>query len=222
MDGGCVDDDGRARLPSRASRATATRSSSRGVGRDAEVGAAGGRGVAEVVEEPPRHGDGLVRRVEHDRREVEQYAVENGREVGVGPGVQPQRGGAAVEVGERLGVQLLRVVAAQLDADVAPAGRRGASAAGPASSVSVGRTERAERRCRRGWCASSFAHTASSGSSSRSRPALRSTAAAAFSQSARVAAGPSSASASVPWSGSSSAGSARPPSTAPARSCLAL
>ena len=44
----------------------------------------------------------------------------------------------------------------------------------------------------------SLAHTASSGSSSRSRPALRRTAAAAFSQSARVAAGPSRVSASVP------------------------
>ena len=59
----------------------------------------------------------------------------------------------------------------------------------------------------------SFDQAASSASSSDSRPALRSTAAAAFSQSARAWSSSGAASASVPCSGSSSVGSSSPPST---------
>ena len=184
---------------------------------DAQVGARGGRRVAEMGEEALGHRDRLGRRFEDHRREVEKDSVEDDGQVGVRTGVQPQRRGAAAEVREGVVVQPLGVVAAQLDTDVAAAGRRGtgtgadAVARGECSvgGVPSGLTGMPSRVVR-----VSLAHTASSGSSSRSRPAFRRTAAAAFSQSARVEDGASRASARVPWAGSSSTGSRRPPSTA--------
>ena len=110
----------------------------------AQVGARGGSRAAQMREEALRHRDGLGRRVEDHRREVEQDPVEDDGQVGVGSRVQPQRGGAAAEVRQGLLVQLLRVVAAQLDADVAAAGRRGAGVATDLGRESR-RTERADR-----------------------------------------------------------------------------
>ena len=137
MDGGRVDDDAEdARVaapagPPRRGRRRTRRRAARGWCRRPAWCRRGGRGTL-------GDGDRLGRRVEDDRREVEQDAVEDDGQVGVGPGVQPQRGGAAVEVGQRLRVQLLRVVAAQLDADVATARRGGAGDGAATSSARSG------------------------------------------------------------------------------------
>ena len=176
-----------------------------GVGGSAQVGAGGRRGVAEVGEEALGDGDGLG-------------ASRRGR---------PGRGRAAHRRGRRRGrCRARRAATARWRR---PRGRRAPrrSAACVVDPRSSTRTSRPPGAVGRAWSpvASvssgvpsgltptpsrvvrvSLAHTASSGSPSRSRPALRSTPAAAFSQSARVAAGPCSASASVPWSGSSSVG----------------
>ena len=73
----------------------------------AEVRARGRCRAVQVREEALGHRDGLGRRVEDDGREVEEHAVQDDGEVGVGTRVQPQRGGAAAEVREGLLVQWL-------------------------------------------------------------------------------------------------------------------
>ena len=143
-------------------------------------------------------GNGVAVGLEHDRSQVEEHPVEGRREVLVGqPGradLQPQRGGAVLEVGDRRlrGGSRVRVRERRTHVPARPPGgtacvrgctarRRGHPASGsPATRAavpsggtpipsSVGRV--------------SASQTAESGSSAPSRPALRSTAAAAFSQS---------------------------------------
>ena len=75
------------------------------VGGSTQVGAGCRRGVAQVGEEALGEGHRLGGRVQDDPGEVEEDTVEDDGEVGVRPGVQPQRGGPAGEVREGLRVQ---------------------------------------------------------------------------------------------------------------------
>ena len=204
MDRGGVDDDAQRRRRSRGQLGRLVEQLGRGLlgGRACrdppqrpdrvrtEVGAVGRRDAAVVEHRDERLGGGerVGGRVEHDRREVEQHAVERGVEVlggEAGAELEPQRRGAAVEVDERGLVGQLGVGAVEVGADV--------PVAGPGRAAGWSRARRGPRRCpaagprcRRAWSRLSFSHTRESASSSPSRRALRSTAAADFSQSALV------------------------------------
>ena len=106
-------------------------------GRGWSAGAARGRRRTQE-----RAGTGLGG-LQHDRREVEEHAVEQGGPVGVLVGLEPQRGDAALEVGEQRLVVGLRVGDRQVGADV-PVPRAGRPARGDQPVEQVRRAQRGD------------------------------------------------------------------------------